>query len=501
MKTIMKTFVALLLVVTLFLSSVPASVSAQETPIITMLLSGDNNPPEENDVLSELEARLGIKLKVTYVTVDDYSAKLNTLIASNSLPDIFSVKDVKVLTELRDAGMLYNMEPLLAEYGPDILEAVGENLYNPLVNKDGVYGLVSEAGLYLKSLAVRKDWLTNVGLEMPTDTESLYEVLHAFTFKDPDGNGVNDTYGIVTTMTDDATFQHLMSAFDIPLKFNNGTILLEDGTVTTFLKHPRFLDAMNYLRRLYQDGVMDPDFATLTLMQSFEKLWRGNVGMLDFQCVGTTNNWYPNRYTFEVPENPSDLFGFAYINGNGSIKLYPNYQTADAVINANCAHPELAVKLINYMYYNAEGQELTYMGVEGKHFEWVDKELGKYKRLGIYTDDATHRAAGAFVYNGYGGFTRENAETRVMNKTTQDGLNAEWAVALDYPMIVQALETRLEYGAILDDIVKECFAQLIVTTGDVEAEYQEFIARWESEGGLEFEAEASRVYAEENQEK
>ena len=136
MKTIMKTIVALLLVATFFLSSVPASVAAEETPVIKMLLWGDNNPPEENDVLSELEARLGVKLKVIYVTSDDYSAKLNSLIASNSLPDIFSVRDVKVLMELRDAGMLYNMESLLAEDGPDILAEVGENLYKPLVNKD-----------------------------------------------------------------------------------------------------------------------------------------------------------------------------------------------------------------------------------------------------------------------------------------------------------------------------------------------------------------------------
>ena len=53
---------------------------------------------------------------------------------------------------------------------------------------------------------------------------------------------------------------------------------------------------------------MDPDFATLTLMQTFERLWQGKVGVIDFQAVGTTNNWYPGRYTFEVPENPEDIF-------------------------------------------------------------------------------------------------------------------------------------------------------------------------------------------------
>ncbi len=491
----MKKLLSLILAVAMLLSLTALPAVAEDVPVLTMLMSGDNNPPEENDVLTALKERLGVQLKVTYVTAADYSAKLNTLIASNSLPDIFYVSDTSTLLELRDAGKLYNMEPALAEYGPDILAAVGDDLYKPVVNEGGVYGLVRESGLYLKNLAIRKDWLKNVGLEMPTDLDSLYNVLYAFTYNDPDGNGVKDTYGIAATMADSATFQHLMTAFGIPLNFKDGAVLLDDGTVTTFIKHPRFLEAIDYLRKLYQNGVIDPDFATLTLMQCFERLWQGTIGALDFQAVGTTNNWYPGRYTFEVPENPGDLFGFAIINGNGATKVYPNYLSADHVISADCKNPELAVKLINYMYYNTEGQELTYMGVEGKQFDWIDKEQGKYQRLGIYTDDVAPRAAGAFVYNGWGGSTLVNAETRLMNKTTQDAQSAEWAVAVDYPNITATLESRSEYGTTLDDIVKECFAQLIVTTGDVEAEYKEFVARWEEEGGLEYEAEATAAYA------
>ena len=495
----MKKLLSLMLAVALIASAFVLPAAAQELPVLTMLMSGDNNPPEENDVLNEIANRMGVRLKVTYVTAADYSAKLNTLIASNSLPDIFKVTDTSTLLELRDAGRLYNFEALLPEYGPDILAASGEDLYKPLVNKGGVYGLVSQAGLYLKNLAIRKDWLESVGLSMPEDLDSLYNVLYAFTYKDPDGNGVKDTYGMAATMADDSGWQHIMAAFGIPIRFTDGAIVLEDGTVTTFLKHPRFLEAMEYLRKLYKDGVMDPDFATLTLMQTFERLWQGTTGVMGFQAVGTTNNWYPGRYTFEVPENPGDLFGFAHINGKGGVKVYPSYQQASAVISSACASPELAVKLLNYMYYTEEGQELTYMGVEGKHFEWIDKEAGKFQRLGIYTDDVVHRAAGAFVYNGYGGYTLENAETRLMNKTTQEAQQEEWAVATDYAYIGQSLETRMEYGTILDDIVKECFAQLIVTNGDVEAEYQEFIARWDEEGGLEYEAEATAAYAAEHQ--
>lgn len=45
---------------------------------------------------------------------------------------------------------------------------------------------------------IRQDWLENLGLEMPTSLDELYDVLYAFTYNDPDGNGVDDTYGITS---------------------------------------------------------------------------------------------------------------------------------------------------------------------------------------------------------------------------------------------------------------------------------------------------------------
>lgn len=495
----MKRILSVLLTMIMLFSACPC-VLAEETPTLTLFLSGGANPSGENSVKSALEEYLGCKLEITYVTDSDYSSKLNTMVAGNQLPDIFKVNSSDLLLELVENDCLYNFADLLPEYGPDILAYYGDELYKSIVNKPGnVYALVKDSGNYLKNLLIRKDWLANLGLEMPEDLESFYNVMHAFTYNDPDGNGQNDTIGYAGTMVDAASWMHILAAYGIPCSFSNGTCLLEDGTVTTFIKHPRFPEAMEYLRKMYAEGVMDPEFATYTRMQCNELLWQGKVGIYAFQSVGTTNNWYPGRYTFEVPEDPAELFGFVHLNGTGATTVYPNYTNADAVINANCKHPELAVKLLNYIYYTEEGQNLTYLGVEGKHYEWVDREDGKYRLLDIYTDSAVHRADGAFCYNTSGGFTRENAETRSMNLLTQQAQEEEWKLATDYPYISTVLETRGEYGTALDELVKECFATLIVTKGDWKAEYEEFVTRWEEEGGLEFEEEATAAYlAEQN---
>ncbi len=472
----------------MLLSGVTAMAEAR--PVLTMMLHGDNTPTEDNSVIRALEDKLGIDLNVIYVPQADYTAKLNTLVAARTLPDIFLIDGEKMAAEdFRDQGMLLKLDDLLATHGQEITAEIGDILKNSPVNQaDGIYAVFPASLDYASNLSIRTDWLNKLGLKMPTNLDELYEVMKAFTTGDPDGNGQNDTIGYVASMANLRTFEHIFGAYGICA---GKDYLMEDGTVTTYMKAPMYLDAIKYLRKLYQEGILDPDFATIPLMSAFEKLWTGRTGVFDFQSVGTTNNWMPGRYT----ENPLPTFDFAIIAGpggkGGPIKQYPRYTYYNA-ISSTCKYPEKAMELINYLF-TEEGDELTYLGVEGLHYEWVDKVAGTYKKLEPYTDAATHRADGGFVYNKY--WRLNNAEVRTLNEQTRNGQELAKEYGIAYPKIIKTLEAEREYGATLKDITLEAFAQLIVTTGDVDAEYKEFVTRWEEEGGLEYEAEATVAYA------
>lgn len=464
--------------------------SESDEPVkLTWMMNGDNTPTENNAVLRALEEKFNVDLTIIYVPEADYISKLNTLIAARNLPDIFWVDGSKIDTiQFRDQGMLMKLDSLLESYGPHVLQEVGDTLSAvPLNQKDGVYGLIPGSLNYTSNLSIRTDWLENLNLEMPTNLDEFYDVLFAFTYDDPDGNGKDDTIGYVGTMAAMRTFEHIFGAYGICI---DKPYLMEDGTVTTYMKAPLYLDAIKYLRKLYQEGLMDPDFATMPLMSAFEKLWTGRTGAFDFQNVGTTNNWMPGRYT----ETPVPTFDFAILAGpggkGGPVKEYPRYNYINAIAST-CEHPEIAMQLIDYQY-SQEGDELTYLGVEGVHYEWIDEANGTYKLLGEFTDPATYRADGAFVYNHM--WTLENTEVRTMNKLTQEGQALARENSVEYPNIIAPLESFKEYGATLNDITKETFAQLIVTRGDLEAEYEEFVNRWDNEGGLMYEKEATQAY-------
>lgn len=494
----MKKLVSLVLSLMLVLSLVPAAM-AEEKPVITWIIGQDNNVADVTEMSTYLGEKLGIELKIMNITPStEYSVKLNTLIASDDLPDLFSVSGQTAI-DLKNAGKLLNMAPYLAEYGPDILAAYDEGeLEAGAINGEGeIYGLFSKSGLYVGNFHFRKDWLANVGKEVPTTLDELYDVLYAFTFNDPDKDGQNDTYGWTAQVDTPKTWEHIFAAYGIPYAKN---IQLEDGTITRYVKHPNYLRAIEYMRKLYQDGIMDPDFAAMTWVEYAEKLWNNEIGIFSFQSVGPANNWFPGRYTFDYPEKVEDLFTFAHIAHadtgapTGGVKPIPGKTSFKAAISADCEHPEKVIELINYIYYNAEGQDTTYLGIEGKIFNWVDKANGKYERIGEYADDTIHRASGAYVYNSAGGWTVNNAETRTMNALTQSSQAEEMAIATDHIQFDVNLESWGEYGTSIESIEKQMLANLIVTTGDVQAEYEEFLQQLNEEGLEEFEEEATEVY-------
>jgi putative aldouronate transport system substrate-binding protein len=458
---------------------------------LTVMMFGDNTPTVTNPVKRALEEKLGVDLSYVYVPEKDYAAKLNTLIASRTLPDIFWVDgNVMDAVEFRDQGMILKLDKLLKSDGANIMAEVGSILKNAPINKgDGIYAVIPASLDYTSNLSVRTDWLARLKLKMPTTLDELYKVLYAFTFNDPDGNGKKDTVGYVGTMANMRTFEHIFGAYGICV---DKPFLQKDGTVTTYMKAPLYLEAIKYLRRLYQDGILDPDFVTLPLMSSFEKLWTGRTGIFDFQNVGTTNNWMPGRYT---EKNPVPTFGFTVIAGpgghGGAIKQYPRYTYYNCIASTS-KNPEKAMQYLDYLY-GTEGDELTYLGIEGTHYEWVDKDNGKYKLLGKFTDQATYRADGAYVYARM--FPLLNTEVRTLNKQTREGQAFARENSIEYPKIIANLKTTGDFGPQLANITKEAFAQLIVTKGNVDAEYAAFVKRWNDEGGLAYEKEATAAYA------
>ena len=91
---------------------------------------------------------------------------------------------------------------MLEQYGSELtkknLNSDGGKNFGSSKENDVLYGIPSGNAERIPSqfLWIRKDWLDKLGLDVPKTLDDVVEVARAFKNDDPDGNGVDDTWGL-----------------------------------------------------------------------------------------------------------------------------------------------------------------------------------------------------------------------------------------------------------------------------------------------------------------
>ena len=231
----------------------------------------------------------------------------------------------------------------LSSDGGKILEAAKRN--------DVLYGIPSGNAERIPSqfLWIRKDWLDKLGLDVPKTLDDVVEVARAFKNDDPDGNGVDDTWGlgVCNEMSDYAgygTIEGVVNAF-------GGSILQymwmpnDDGTVSYEPTSQETRNALEKLAAMYSEGLINEEFGVSDTDAISEAVAAGTCGLF----YGTDGiSWGAGR---DAIANNNDC-GWMVINapsvegGDATAYSYTNFDYVYAV-NANCEHPEALIKLIN----------------------------------------------------------------------------------------------------------------------------------------------------------
>lgn len=241
------------------------------------------NPPSE-DLVDEIERLTGTKLKIEWVPDGIYTDKMNTALTTNSLKSATFVKytDYILVKNAIRSGVFWEIGPYLNDY-PNLWQLNWEILNQAAV--DGkIYGLYTERQSSRQGVILRKDWLDRLGLAEPSTIEELYEVFRAFTYDDPDGNGIQDTFGL--TDRNDlifGAFKTISSYFGTP---NNWVI--QDGELIAEFETEAYVETMKFMQKLYKEGLINQDFAVTSKQVQRDHFIRGSAGvyigsMLDAQ--------------------------------------------------------------------------------------------------------------------------------------------------------------------------------------------------------------------------
>ena len=339
-------------------------------------------PPADWLAYKSAREKLNINFKLVLTpTGADGEAKVNAAAAANSLPDIMqmvsgSSNNRDVMVRLQKLGLLGPVDQML----PLMPVRVKSHYADPQQMKMGQiggvqYGLVEPPPIPKREgYVIRKDWLDKLGLKPPTTLDEMFVIAQAFTEKDPDGNGKNDTYGVggfINGVGLGDRFDFIMGAYDVPGLWD----LRDPTTLKLNVRDPNYPKALAFFNKLVTAKVIDPDWPTLK-RDDFRAKWKqGKFGIMweDFSALASPANYvtfdknFPDGEFIPLPA-PKGPDGKAWYRVDTSLSNI--WCVSKKAIDAGKG-PAIA----RFLEWNAnpEGYYLLGFGEEGKQYKF-DKD-------------------------------------------------------------------------------------------------------------------------------
>ena len=503
----MKRLVCLLLTFIILLGVMQLTALAEEERITITIMRDYIAPPEaDGEILKYMCDKYNVNFEIIYIERGNWNESISTKFAKGEIGDIIDVKGLDLLYTYVEQG-------LLAELPPDFLKENAPFLYNEYVKEDEThalryttidgknYGIPNITGNNFHNvIAWRGDWLTKLGFDKAPETlEEMEEALYAIVQKDPDGNGINDTYGIGET-----GMEMVYGAYGyLPELWQDRDGMLVYGAV-----QPETKQALAKLAQWYQDGIIDPEFVTGENQGGYYAISHSfNNNRIGLTCLGAYYHWkpvfYPGDSKSEVylelqkanpealetimygtpvtgPEGKSGMEGSAVINAASTVGFGIQLQE----------DPERFAKVLQVydaMSSTYENYIESIFGIRGVHWDY-DETTGF---PGLINGNDSKSVARLGIVSGFecNEYTYLRAKPRI-----------DWAyekkldVGVLSNQLLVPLASAADYQDELDKLRDETFTKIIRGDLPVDA-FDDFVAEWYRLGGQQLTDEANEWYA------
>lgn len=264
---------------------------------ITMMVDGTLVTPDkgQEEFKALWEEKTGITLEIIQPEHDVYYDEVKEAFASGNLPDVVLLSST-YYTEYAAEDMLADISDYYqgSELEQKIQAAGNAELIEGIRIHGKLYGITPARGNGCITY-VKKAWLDNCGLSVPTNYEEYLAMLRAFTERDPDGNGRNgDTYGVSAAglINSEAPYTNYLPEFyqdAYPAFYQK-----EDGTWADGFTEDAMKDALRRLQTAYKAGYIDPKIAENSTGNSRDKFYANEYGAFTY-WAGTWGNTLSNK--------------------------------------------------------------------------------------------------------------------------------------------------------------------------------------------------------------
>ncbi|WP_028547394.1 extracellular solute-binding protein [Paenibacillus sp. UNC451MF] len=356
--------------------SAPAATDAKQPPLKLSIMATyytPQPPTAQNDIWKKLQEITNTQIEMTWVPRSAYDDKVSVSIASNDLPKVLLALNSSAppLVNAIKSGMFWEIGPYLKDYKN--LSALSKLQFESTKIQGKTYSLYRSRPLARFGVTYRQDWLENLNLKEPKTPEDIYNVMKAFTQNDPDKNGKDDTYGVLAFKDGQGyLIPHIASWFGAPNDWKE-----ENGQFTPAFMTNEYLDALKFIKRLYDEKLMNQDFV-VTEEQQMNALYnqgKAGINLGLFDDVGKSQ--------LELRKiNPQAKVGILdTINGAKGQRLWaqPGY-TGVFLFPKSSVKTEAELKAI-LAYFDRlqepDAVNLLTWGLEGKQYKLVNGKVEK----------------------------------------------------------------------------------------------------------------------------
>lgn len=359
----------------------------------------DDITPDDSQFFQQMQERTGVTVAWQCPNRQTAGENFNLMIASGDWTDMVTGLGGMYTTGLNGAleeGIIQDLTEVIQENMPayqNVLASSREYTMDTMLD-DGriaaIYGLQAEGYPASLGMAIRKDWLDDLGMDLPRTYEEYHDALTAFKSE----KGATSPLLISASGTENNNFWFTGHGVAGTLDQTRGLypFYQKDGKVHFSVTEDGFRETLEMLSQWYAEGLIYKDFMSGDMMTSMGMAMSGETGLystflttLSNSDAATGGQAWP-ALTPLKQEGDEIHFGLAHDLVEGV--------SAGTCITATAEDTELCARWLDYLY-TADGQLLANYGVEGVSFEYVD---GKPQLMDIVLNNPTYGTNVALNY-------------------------------------------------------------------------------------------------------
>lgn len=461
-----------------------------EDVTLTVWKSWSNDyTPDLNEfaVVKEMEEKTGVHVEYQTVAASSAVEKYGMLLSSGDLPDLIAHNNIngypgggeKAIAD----GVYVDMTEYVEKYMPNYrkLRLTDETTRKMTVTDNGkmwgVFMLRCNDAMEVVpepawcGLVIRKDWLDDLGMDMPVTIDDWHDVLTAFK------NEKGCEAPLMVTNVGYPKADYFLSAYGVGSEFYN-----DNGTVKFGPIEEGYRQYLEMASQWYAEGLIDPNFISNNVSWNApaDYIATGKAGAGTLSWAATADTYLEDGRATEPGFYLAAVSGPVLHEGEVAQSRTNSYSVQVATaMTTSCKTPEIAAMWMDYMY-TKDGMEANSYGdsscftVENGKYAYTDVVMNPSSGLAPQSEQFSHIFGDNVGMVSWQRFDLLNPAERLAAREVYDADGTD----LVLPQIEMTDEEGLKYNSLYTDIqtmVQEKTAAYIMGTESLDT-YDDFVA-------------------------